>query len=171
MKKLFVSFLSVVIGGAIVMILFFSLANENGPKFIKRGNSEHKPIEIQPKEYQCSECNMDVEALEYMAEIVREDGVTYFFDDIGCVVLWLERNKLSNPTLLSKTLDTKEWVDATKAWYTRVASSPMGYGFGAYKNKAEGLIEYQEMRILMLQGKNLHDPFVKKSLLEQLPKK
>ncbi len=166
MKKFLVSFLTVVIGGAVVMILFVSLANQDGPKFIKRGNTDHKPITIQPKEYQCSECNMDVEDLAYMAEIVREDGVTYFFDDIGCIVLWLETHKLTNPTLLTKTLDTKVWIDANKAWYSRVANSPMGYGFGALEKKKEGLIDYDEMRILMLQGKHLHDPFVKKSLLE-----
>jgi hypothetical protein len=43
----------------------------------------------------------------------------------------------------------------------------MGYGFAAYEKRADGLIPYDEMRILMLQGKNLHDPFVKKSLLEK----
>ena len=164
MKKFLVSFLTVVVGGAVVMILFVSLANQDGPKFIQRGNTNHQALTIQPKEYQCSECNMDVEDLDYMAEIVREDGVTYFFDDIGCVVLWLEMHKPSNPTLITKTLDTKVWVDANRAWYSRVASSPMGYGFAAYEKKKEGLIDYDEMRILMLQGKHLHDPFVKKSL-------
>ncbi len=165
MKKILLSLLSFVVGGAIILILFFSLATESGVKFIKRGNVEHKPISILPKEYQCSECNMDIEDLDYLAEVIRDDGVTYFFDDIGCVVLWLERNNPSNPTLLTKTLDTKVWIDAKSAWYTRIASSPMGYGFGAYENRAEGLIEYEKMRILMLQGKNLHDPFIKKSLL------
>ena len=41
----------------------------------------------------------------------------------------------------------------------------MGYGFAAIENKKEGLILYDEMETLMLQGKNLHDPFVKKKLL------
>jgi len=165
MKKLLVSFLSIVIGGAVVMLLFVSLANQKGPKFIQRGNTEHKPLTIKAKEYQCSECNMLVEDLGYLAEVVREDGVTYFFDDIGCVVLWLESHNSPNQTLLTKTLDSKVWIDAKKAWYTRTANSPMGYGFAALEKKSDGLIGYDEMRILMLQGKHLHDPFVKKSLL------
>jgi len=165
MKKIFLSILSTIIGGAIILILFFSLATQSGVKFIKKGNTQHKPIAINPKEYQCSECNMEIDKLNYLAEVVRDDGVTYFFDDIGCVVLWLERNKPSNPTLLTKTLDTKVWIDAKSAWYTRIASSPMGYGFGAYEKKNKGLIDYKQMKILMLQGKNLHDPFIKKTLL------
>jgi len=41
----------------------------------------------------------------------------------------------------------------------------MGYGFAAVENRKESLIDYEEMKLLMLQGKNLHDPFVKKKLL------
>jgi len=167
MKKFLVSLVSIIVGGAVVMLLFISLANQKGPKFIQRGNTEHKPLTIKAKEYQCSECNMVVEDLDYLAEVVREDGVTYFFDDIGCVVVWLETHSSPKQTLLTKTIDTHAWIDATKAWYTRVANSPMGYGFAAYEKRADGLIPYDEMRILMLQGKNLHDPFVKKSLLEK----
>ncbi len=40
----------------------------------------------------------------------------------------------------------------------------MGYGFGAVENKKEGLVSYEEMKLLMLQGKNLHNPFIKKKL-------
>jgi hypothetical protein len=64
-----------------------------------------------------------------------------------------------------KTLDTHQWIEAKKAWYSRTAASPMGYGFAPYAQKKEGFVPYEEMRLLMLQGKNLHDPFVKKKLL------
>jgi hypothetical protein len=43
----------------------------------------------------------------------------------------------------------------------------MGYGFAAVEKRKEGLVSYDEMKLLMLQGKNLHDPFVKKKLLAQ----
>ncbi len=46
--------------------------------FIK-GMSDKKPIIIKPKEYQCSECNMDIENMKYIAEIIRDDGATLFF--------------------------------------------------------------------------------------------
>ena len=165
MKKFLISFLTVVIGGAIVMILFVSLAKQDGPKYVHKGNTEQKPISIKPKEYLCSECNMDVEHLDYQAQFITKDGITYFFDDIGCVALWLKTRTIEDATIITKTLDTHNWVDVSKAWYTRTASSPMGYGMAAYENQKEGLISYDDMSLLMLQGKTLHDPFVKKTLL------
>jgi hypothetical protein len=58
-------------------------------------------------------------------------------------------------------------MDVEKVYYTRVAKDPMGYGFAAMEKNKEGFVTYEEMRLLMLQGKNLHDPFVKKKLLEK----
>jgi len=166
MKKFLVSIFSLLIGGAIIIIIFLSLATESGVKYIQRGNVDKKPINIKLKEYQCSECNMDIEDMGYLVELIREDGVTYFFDDIGCVVLWLKNHSFKNPKIIAKTLDTKEWIDVKECWYSRVDNTPMGYGFAPYKNKKDGFVSYEEMKLLMLQGKNLHDPFVKKSLLE-----
>ncbi len=165
MKKFLISFLSVVLGGTIVMILFLSLAQQDGPKYVYKGNTTHKPIIIKPKEYTCSQCNMKIEDLKYQAQIITKDGVTYFFDDISCVVLWLKNHTLKDATIITMTLDTHNWIDVTKAWYTRTAPSPMGYGMAAYEEKKEGLISYEDMRLLVLQGKTLHDPFVKKTLL------
>ena len=108
---------------------------------------------------------MDIEEMAYSAQIITPEGDTYFFDDIGCVVDWLEGRKIETKKVISKTLDTDRWIDVDKAWYTRTASSPMGYGFAAYEHKKKGFIPYEEMKLLMLQGKHLHDPFVKKSLL------
>ena len=130
-----------------------------------KGNTAYQAIPLGTKVYQCSECSMDVEDLEYAAQLISKEGNTYFFDDIGCVVLWLENHSPDTEIILTQTLDTHLWIDAKKAWYSRIAPSPMGYGLAAVENKKEGLITYEEMKLLMLQGKNLHDPFVKKKLL------
>ena len=152
---------------AVIVILFLSLGSEEGGRYVYKGNTAHQAISIKPKEYQCSECGMDVEVLDYAAELITKGGDTYFFDDIGCMVLWLENHKIPMVKMLTQTLDTHRWIEVKKAWYSRIAPSPMGYGFAAVEKKKEGLISYEEMRLLMLQGKNLHDPFVKKTLLKE----
>lgn len=167
MKKFLLNLLTFGIVIAIIVILLLSLGTDQGARYVYKGNTAYEPVVIQPKEYQCSECSMDIEAMEYSAQIITPEGDTYFFDDIGCVVDWLEGRKIETKKVITKTLDTGNWVDVDKAWYTRIASSPMGYGFAAYEHKKEGLIPYEEMKLLMLQGKHLHDPFVKKSLLGQ----
>ena len=152
---------------AVIVILLLSLGTEEGTRYVYKGNTAHQAISIKSKEYQCIECNMDVEDLDYAAQLITKEGDTYFFDDIGCVVLWLENHSPETQIILTQTLDTHQWIDATKAWYSRIAPSPMGYGFAAVEKHKEGLVSYEEMKLLMLQGKNLHDPFIKKKLLGQ----
>ncbi len=165
MKKILMNLLTFAIVIAVIVILLLSLGSEDGARYVYKGNVAHKVVKIKSKEYQCSECNMGVEVLEYAAQIIAENGDTYFFDDIGCVVLWLENHKFPVAKIVTQTLDTNKWIDAKRAWYSRISPSPMGYGFGAVEKQKDGLIPYNEMRLLMLQGKNLHDPFVKKKLL------
>ena len=165
MKKILINILTFAIVIAVIVILLISFGSSEGNRYVYKGNMTHQAVPIKAKEYQCSECSMDIEALDYAAQLISKDGNTYFFDDIGCVVLWLENHSPDTHSILTQTLDTHQWIDAKKAWYSRIAPSPMGYGFGAVENKKEGLIDYAEMKLLMLQGKNLHDPFVKKKLL------
>ena len=150
---------------AVIVLLLFSFGNEEGARYVYKGNTAHVAVNIKSKEYQCSECNMNIELLSYAAQLITKDGSTYFFDDIGCVVLWLKNHNPRIHSLLTQTQDTHQWINVHKAWYSRIAPSPMGYGFAAYEKFQDGLISYDEMKLLMLQGKNLHDPFIKKKLL------
>ena len=167
MKKILVNIavFAMVIG--VIVVLLLSFGTDEGARFVYKGNTDYKIVPIKPKEYQCSECSMDVEDLDYSAELIARNGNTYFFDDIGCVVLWLQSHTPQIEKLVTRTRDTHQWIDAKKAWYSRTDNTPMGYGFAAYAKKKPGMISYDEMRRLMLQGKNLHDPFVKKQLLSK----
>ncbi|MEA3433575.1 MAG: hypothetical protein U9R13_03260 [Campylobacterota bacterium] len=165
MKKIVMNLLTFAIVIAVIVILLLSLGSEEGGRYVYKGNTAYQAVPIKAKEYQCSECSMDVEELDYAAQLITKDGDTYFYDDIGCVVLWLENHSPDTQIILTKTLDTHQWIDAKKAWYSRIAPSPMGYGLAAVEKHKEGLVSYEEMKLLMLQGKNLHDPFIKKKLL------
>ncbi len=166
MKKIVSNLLIFVTVAAVFVILLLSLGTDEGARYVYKGNQTYTPVTVKPGQYQCSECNMDVEDTHYMAELIATNGDTYFFDDIGCMVLWLKNHHLEIHKVFTQTLDTNQWVEAKNAWYTRTAASPMGYGFGAYENQQSELISYEDMKLLMLQGKHLHDPFVKKSLLQ-----
>jgi hypothetical protein len=167
MKKILMNVLTFLLIVSILIVLLVSLGDENGVKYIYKGNTEHKVIPFQSKEYRCSDCSMDVEDLHYAAELITQEGDTYFFDDIGCVVLWLQKHAKAkkNAKIFTQTLDTHQWIDAKDAWFSRIAPSPMGYGFAAYAKKEKKFVNYLQMQQMMLQGKNLYDPFVKKSLL------
>ena len=108
---------------------------------------------------------MDVKNLDYAVQVVMQNGDTYFFDDIGCMILWLKEHQGDVAKRYVKTLDTKRWIAVEKAYYSRIAPSPMGYGFGAVEASKEGLVSYEKMQALMLKGETLRDPAVKKKLL------
>jgi len=134
-------------------------------KLLYKGNTAYKSINIEAKEYSCAKCKMDVKALDYATQVVTKNGDTYFFDDIGCMLLWLKSHRENVVKTYVRTLDTHRWIEAEKAHYSRIAPSPMGYGFGAVEVSKEGLISYAKMRDLMLKDKTLRDPAVKKRLL------
>jgi hypothetical protein len=130
-----------------------------------KGNSDYKAIDIKADEYSCATCNMNVKEIAYASQAVKKNGDTYLFDDLGCMLLWLE--KQSEPIMATyvMTLDTHRWVKAEEAHYSRIAPSPMGYGFAAVEMPKEGLISYESMKAYMLKGETLRNPVVKKSLL------
>jgi len=41
----------------------------------------------------------------------------------------------------------------------------MLYGFGAYSTLKDGLIDFETMRLKMLRGENMSDPYIRKKLL------
>ena len=67
-------------------------------------------------------------------------GRRYFFDDIGCVVLWFKENKIAwseEAVIWVNDAKTGEWIDARKAFYDTENITPMAYGFGAHVRKEE----------------------------------
>jgi len=166
MKEVLGKLLMFIVIIAIIVVLFLAFGNSQGARYVYKGNDKKIVVPIKPKEYQCSECNMDIEDMKYAVEVVLDDGKTYFFDEIGCAVLWL-KDKSDISKIWVETVDTNHWIEAKDAYYSRVDATPMGYGFGAYEHSKDGFVNYDKMRTLMLQGQNLQDPFVKKALLRK----
>lgn len=77
----------------------------------------------------------------------------YKFDDIGCMVLWFNEEKIayrdSAQIWITDAL-SGEWIDARAAFYTTGNVTSMAYGFSAYKSKesikaGEEIITYDEV--------------------------
>jgi hypothetical protein len=130
------------------------------------GNLEKKPIKIIPNHQVDTECAMTIVSENYACEVVSPTGKTWFFDDIGCLVKWLENKEFKDKAILwTHAEDTGNWIDARKAWYVRDDPTPMHYGFGAREHKKEGMIDFETMRLMMLRGENMTDPRIRKKLL------
>jgi nitrous oxide reductase accessory protein NosL len=151
---------------AIIAGIFVSMAKNDGPITIVTGNTAMKPLPIEIGKTNDTQCAMLLKSEENAAEVVAPDGRTWFFDDPGCMVLWLKDKPFKDQAKLwVHTIDTKAWLDARKAHYGVTDPSEMHYGFGARAKATPKSIDFEEMTLRMYRGENLTDPKIRKKLL------
>ena len=150
MKKILAhSFFSLVV----FCLLFFCSGCEKSNDAFEH-NHDKKPLEFELGTVICPQCRMPIITLNNSVQIITSDGKTYFFDDVGCMVLWIEDNKkmLKKLVIWVYARDTKQWIDAKQAYYSLTDGTPMRYGFGAYEKEQKNLISFKEMRLRMLRS-------------------
>ena len=84
----------------------------------------------------CERCKMAISERKFAVEAIDiKKNKTYKFDDLGCALLWIEKNKVpldENLKLWITDAKTGEWIDAKSAIYIDGARTPMAYGFASY---------------------------------------
>jgi len=165
MKKI-LPFLTIVIIIAVIVIIFLSMSNKKQMVVIHENNHTLQPVDIKHDHFQDSQCGMTITQDDNSAQAVSPDGKTWFFDDVGCLILWYNNIKFKNEaTLWVYSNDTKKYINARNAWYSRTESTPMGYGFGAYEEKQEKFIDFDTVVLKMIRGENLTNPYIRKELV------
>ncbi len=105
------------------------------------GKIDLGPKEVNYERDECERCAMMMGDKLFVAQVVsQENGKTYFFDDIGCAVLWLNSGdahplKLENVNIYVNNPENDKFVDAKEAVYTTDMPSPMSYNFLAHDPK------------------------------------
>ena len=130
---------------------------------VRHGNTQKEPLEIVLDKYICTESRVPIVDLFNSAQAILPNGDTYFFNDIGNVLLWLGRQKNHDEIVVwVYAQDTNRYVLAKDAWYSRVEITPMGYGFGAYEFRLYGTSDYyvNEVQLFALRGETLLHPMV-----------
>ena len=150
----------------VVAMLFISRAREEQPVTIMTGNTAMKPLPVKLNHTNDPQCAMLLKSNRNALEVVVPDGRTWFFDDPGCMILWIEKRPFRDEAKIwVHTLDTKRWIDARKAYYGVTDRTEMRYGFGAREHEGNDTIGFEEMRLRMLRGENLTNPKIRKKLL------
>lgn len=167
MKKLIpVFFVFVLI--SIILGVYMSVGSQQQMTVILEGNLSHQPVEMVPDKFQDSECGMIIQDLKHTCQVVSADGRTWFFDDLGCLAAWLASRPFKDEAQIwVKDLDADVWIDGRTAWYSRTEETPMSYGFGAYTNFQDGLINFKQMQTYMLRDETMANPMVRKELLDK----
>lgn len=165
MKKI-LPFFTIIVIIAIIVIIFLSMSNSKQMVVLKEGNKTQTPLEIILGKYQDSDCGMVIDTLDYASQVISSDGKTWFFHDHGGMANWLKDKAFKDDAKIwVRTVDTKKYIDGRTAWYSKTDITPMRYGFGAYEQKQDGFITFEEMSLKMLRGETMANPIYKKELL------
>ena len=165
MKKI-LPILTLVIIILIIVIIFLSMSNKKQMVVLKEGNTTQMPLEIVLGKYQDSDCGMVINKMDFVSQVVSNDGKTWFFHDHGGMANWLRTKEFKDSAkiwVMSK--DTNKYIDGRTAFYSTTEATPMRYGFGAYENKQNGFITFEEMSLRMLRNETMANPVYRKELL------
>ncbi|WP_051904384.1 hypothetical protein [Hippea jasoniae] len=135
--KLFLPIVLLVIGAVVVFIFIFG---------VHKKNNLMKPVPIRWGEDVCVRCDMSIVDGYHAAEIINPlTKKAYKFDDIGCAVLWLYKEhhfKWADKAVIWVTsAKNGQWINAKKACWVSGQITPMGFGFGAYRQKPSNVKE------------------------------
>ena len=112
----------------------------------------------------CPQCHMELPASNINTSILNKASQEIYFDDIGCMVLYANDDKLpKNSKVFTK--DTHKYISSQEAYYTINEKTPMSYGFSAYEMKKENTIKFDEVVIRMLRGEHMANPKIRKKIL------
>lgn len=101
----------------------------------------------------CAHCAMIVSDRRFAGQVLT-GGDRKFFDDIGCMVLWLDehRGQQVERSWARDAPTTTRWLDAKSARYSDGAKTPMDFGFEARSNGAMGWDEMHDRVIAKKRG-------------------
>ncbi len=96
---------------------------------------------------------------------LAEGTTVHYFDDIGCLVLWSNKNGLDMQKAQVFSNDTHKYIDAKSASYSIGEKTPMAYGFSAYEHQQENQIDFDAVTIKILRGEHMANPKIRKQIL------
>jgi len=162
-------------------------------KRIVERKEEPKEEEIKKeKSIICSDCGMMVKNPLTSAQAIVPSGRTYFFDDVGCMIRWVDQQSSKDKIKMYVYVpECSCYIDPFAAWYVRDGITPIGYGVVAYgtsmsallsdytmsayefgyekfkeKEKDKQIYEFDEVRQYVLRGETLLHPIMKKLILQ-----
>ncbi len=124
----------------------------------KGRNEEQLPVDFVWDRVSCELCKMALSDRRYSSQVIDHLGKPYYFDDIGCAVLWLEKQSWRDKARVwVNDSKTSQWIDVRQAnWIYGDPKTPMGYGFAATLKPVQDPLDYTTVKSRILSGKTLN---------------
>jgi copper chaperone NosL len=102
------------------------------------GGTAYDPVDISETD-QCYTCHMGIEDEQAATQSILTDGTPRFFDDVGCMLMYLQDT--DDEVEVSYVMDHNagEWIDLSDAYFVHDENiqTPMSYGFIAFSSEQE----------------------------------
>ena len=116
------------------------------------------PVALAPEDM-CSYCRMAISEKQYAAEVIDSDGQAFKFDDIGCMLDFVEskKNKAPIAAYFVMDFDKREWIKGEDAFYVRTSEveTPMNGGIIAFKTQSHAQQAVDKYRGKLLRWKDI----------------
>jgi copper chaperone NosL len=115
----------------------------------------------------CHTCKMGLADPKYDVQAINHYGEVRWYDDLGCLVEDMREGDFNQwkgqaYKIWIGDADTGNWIDAEKAWYRFGDRTPMGYGYGAVKNKTDkAIFDFNTVVKRINEGKTKRAEFIK----------
>jgi hypothetical protein len=125
--------------GAVTLIVLFIAKQLNNASL-----DADSPRPIAWDDEACADCHMHIGEPKFAAQIVTERGDALSFDDPGCLLRYVSRERLTPRAVYFHHLREDRWLRAPKVAFVAVAHTPMGYNLGAVDPGTSGASTYQD---------------------------
>ncbi len=87
----------------------------------------------------CAECYMIINEKRFAAAIKTREGETFRFDDVGCLVNFMNKNELKDYRVWVAGFASEQWLPAEKADFilNKNITTPMGFGILAFADESQ----------------------------------
>ncbi len=105
---------------------------------------DFKPVEILPGDV-CDLCKMHITDKKFSAQYILKNRTVRKFDDIGCMVESYLKEKKDIAVIYVVDFETGEWIKVQDAVFIKGFTTPMDYGFAAFKKDKRSGINFEEL--------------------------
>lgn len=132
-RQLLTALLAMLGVGAAVLLLLRATAVPDGPQPIAWDREA------------CAHCRMHIGDPHFAAQLQATDGRVLSFDDPGCLIRFRAEQPIEVRAVYFHHFGEDRWLTEGEVAFVPVASTPMGYGFGATARNEARAETYQQV--------------------------
>lgn len=107
-----------------------------------------RPVPVVWDRESCAHCRMAIGDPSYAAQLVTTDGTVANFDDVGCLLRYLDEHHPQVHRLWFHHPQADRWLGADEVGFVQGAITPMGWGLTAAE-RSPGLLDLAGARAVI----------------------